>query len=99
MVDLITILYPEEGNILPGTINYNTVLAMYITGVGTITIYLENRKTLVEIRDEFADEDINATKKAFQAILNTLELAPGDNVTTVVFPPNVKCESVSSELY
>lgn len=99
MVDLITILYPENENILPGTINYNTVDAMYITSIGAITMYLENRKIVVEIRDELGVEDITTTKKAFQAILNAVEILPGGKVTTVEFPPNVKCESVSIQVY
>ena len=99
MVDLITILYPEDENILPGTINYNTVDAMYITSIGAITMYLENKKIVVEIRDELGVEDITTTKKAFQAILNAVEISPGGKVTTVEFPPNVQCTGVNSSLY
>jgi len=98
MIDLIKILYPEEGIIVPVAINFSVVKAMELKG-DSVIIFSENQEITIGIADGLGVEDINATKKAFQAILNAIETAPGGKVTTVVFPPNVQCTGVSYKFY
>jgi hypothetical protein len=94
MIDLIKILYPEEGIIFPIAINFNVVKSMSLKEDAVI-ISSETRAINIGIADGLGIKDINAAKKAFQAILNAIETAPGGKVTTVVFPPNVQCTGVS----
>ena len=98
MIDLIKILYPEEGIIVPIAINFSVVKAMDLKE-DVVVILSETRAINIGIADGLGVKDINATKKAFQAILNAIETAPGGKVTTVVFPPNVQCTGVSYTPY
>ena len=98
MIDLIKILYPDTGIILPIAINFNVVKSMSLKG-DVVIILLETQEINIGIADGLGIKDINATKKAFQAILNAIETAPGGKVTTVVFPSNVQCTGMSSYPY
>jgi len=98
MIDLIKILYPDTGIILPIAINFNVVKSMSLKG-DVVIILLETQEINIGIADGLGIKDINATKKAFQAILNAIETAPGGKVTTVVFPPNVQCTGMASYPY